>query len=170
MPPEPQVAISRLSPVIHIQSTINLKTTTHSRLYTTGKQQDASGQEGWPPLQHTFLDRPCTVNESPLNLQSTTAHSRQLYTTGKNPDASGKEGWPPPHLLYLDRLAVFAFLYFLHDRTPYTCNFFGMSRVSWRCRHCETTLRSILRHNLSVLVLFCIISTNLEYDKRIAYS
>ena len=125
VPPVPQVAISRLSPVIRLQSSINLKTTT--------------------------------------------SHSKQLYNTGKEQDASGQEGWTPLHLL-LDRLAVVAFLYFLHDRTSYACNFFGMRRISWRRRHRETILCSISRHVYSVIVLCCFTSTDLEYDKRIAYS
>ena len=87
-----------------------------------------------PCVYHPVINMLSIISsQSPINLQST-SHSRQLNTTGKEQDASGQEGWPPLHLLFLDKLAVFAFIYFLHDRTP-VCNFFGVSRISWRCRH-----------------------------------
>ena len=144
-----------------------------SRCHSTGINIKSPGSSTHGSLVTPCVYRPVNMLSSisyqtPINFQLTTPHSRQLNTTGREQDASGQEGWPPLHLL-LDRLAVFVFIYFLHD-TPDVCDVFGVRRISWRWRHRETPLCSTSRHVHSILMPFCTISTDLEYDKRIAYS
>ena len=127
----------------------------------------------------TFRFQP-SINKSTIFVQSSIfsqasisknqSHSKLLDTTGKQQDASGQEGWPPLHFIFLDRLCtIFALFYFLHDRTPSVCTPVGLIRIPRHCRHGELPLRSSSKHVPTVVVLLCI-STDLDYDKRIAYS
>ena len=110
------------------------------------------------------------LQSSRIHLQTVSTHSQLWDTTGKDQDASGQEGWPPLHFIFLDRLCtIFALFYFLHDRTPSVCTPVGLIRIPRHCRDGELPLRSSSKHVPTIVVLLCI-STDLDYDKRIAYS